>query len=101
MPGARVNDSTQQWAAFTPAPANGPPGAYQLTPNQTFVLYPQLANATTFATPVAEPKPSNQSGALVRSSEKHLRYLIMCPLRQGSHHLQQHILSGLSLGCHL
>ncbi len=100
MLGGRVNDSTQQWAAFTSAPANGPPGAYQLTPNQTFVLYPQLANATTFATPVADPKPSNQSGALVRSSEKHLRYLDHVPVRQVPHHLQDTLI-GLSFGCPL
>ena len=62
-----MNDSLQQWAAFKPAPADGPAGAYQFTPNQTFALYPQLANATTFATPTAAPVPSQQFGATVKS----------------------------------
>ncbi|EIE20494.1 acid phosphatase/Vanadium-dependent haloperoxidase [Coccomyxa subellipsoidea C-169] len=61
---SRVNDSTQQWADFKPASAeNGPTGAYAFTPNQTFVLYPQLANATTLATPNANSPPSQQAGA--------------------------------------
>ena len=62
----RVNDSTVQWADYQPAPANnGPVGVYAFTPNQTFVLYPQLANATTIATPKANPSPSQQAGAAV------------------------------------
>lgn len=68
--GSRVNDSTQQWAAFKPAPADGPAGAYQFTPNQTYALYPQLANATTFATPTAAPVPSQQFGATVRATHQ-------------------------------
>ncbi|CAL8465032.1 g4567 [Coccomyxa elongata] len=61
---SRINDSTQQWADYQPASANnGPVGVYAFTPNQTFVLYPQLANATTIATPKANPPPSQQAGA--------------------------------------
>eukprot|EP00884_Botryococcus_braunii_P023567 jgi/Botrbrau1/9895/Bobra.0080s0024.2 len=48
---SRVDDNSQRWFPFTPAPPNGPPGAWQFTPNQTYALYPQLANTTTFVTP--------------------------------------------------
>ena len=48
----RLDDGFDKWAPFTPAPANGPVGAYQFTPNQTYALYPQLANVTTILLPV-------------------------------------------------
>lgn len=75
---SRVNDSTQQWADYQPAPAtNGPVGVYAFTPNQTFVLYPQLANATTIATPKANPSPSQQAGAAV-SAESSFLCILPC-----------------------
>jgi hypothetical protein len=43
------DDGAKAWPAFKPAPADGPDGAYQFAPGQTFAVYPQLANATLFA----------------------------------------------------
>ncbi|KAK9835005.1 hypothetical protein WJX81_003537 [Elliptochloris bilobata] len=52
---SRVNDSSADHVLFTPPPQlKGPVGAYQYTPatlnakTQTFALYPQFANLTTF-----------------------------------------------------
>lgn len=39
----RTYDGSQSWADFHPAPVGAPTGEYQFTPNQTYVLYPQLA----------------------------------------------------------
>ena len=64
----RVNDSSQQWAGFRFAP-NNTVGGYQPTPGQTASLYPQLANTTTFVTPLARDwypeKLSNFTHAVV------------------------------------
>lgn len=43
-----LQDGLSNYSPFTPAPTPGPPGAYQYTPGQTFVLYPQLATTKTF-----------------------------------------------------
>lgn len=48
----RLNDSSANWAQFRFAP-NNTVGKYQPTPGQTAALYPQLANTTTFVTPLA------------------------------------------------
>ena len=48
----RVNDTSQQWAEFRFAPINSV-GVYQPTTGQSAALYPQLANTTTFITPLA------------------------------------------------
>ncbi|CAM6048346.1 unnamed protein product [Sphagnum compactum] len=42
----RTYDGSQTWADFHPAPPGGPVGEYQFTPNQTYALYPQLAQTT-------------------------------------------------------
>lgn len=39
----RTYDGSQSWGDFHPAPVGAPTGEYQFTPNQTYVLYPQLA----------------------------------------------------------
>jgi hypothetical protein len=52
-------------------------GEYAFTPNQTFVLYPQLANATTLATPKANPPPSQQAGAAVSAAVPTYPYSLM------------------------
>ncbi|GAB4813265.1 hypothetical protein N2152v2_000311 [Parachlorella kessleri] len=54
----RLDDGFDKWVSFTPAPANGPVGAYQFTPNQTYALYPQLANVTTILLPANQSAPS-------------------------------------------
>ena len=46
--GAHLADGLSNYVAFVPAPAGGPAGAYQFTPNQTFTLYPQLATTKPF-----------------------------------------------------
>lgn len=48
----RIDDGSQDWAQFRFAP-NNTVGAYQATPGQAAALYPQLANTTTFVTPLA------------------------------------------------
>eukprot|EP00775_Hariotina_reticulata_P009825 gene9825-9983_t len=47
------DDKGAAWARWEPAPA-GTPFRYQLVPNQTYALYPQLAQATPFILTVAE-----------------------------------------------
>lgn len=49
---SRIDDGSQDWAQFRFAP-NNTVGAYQATPGQAAALYPQLANTTTFVTPLA------------------------------------------------
>jgi len=49
----RVEDQSTSWARFKPAPP-GTPFKYQFVPNQTYALYPQLAQATPFFLGVAE-----------------------------------------------
>lgn len=44
----RSYDGSQEWSKFHPSPPGGPTGKYQFTPNQTSVLYPQLARTRPF-----------------------------------------------------
>ncbi|KAK9826000.1 hypothetical protein WJX74_004007 [Apatococcus lobatus] len=75
---SRVNDTSQQWAQFRFAPNNSV-GVYQpATAAQTAALYPQLANTTTFITPLARDWYPQQfakfNHAVIGTSQYDLEY---------------------------
>lgn len=47
----RLNDGSQRLIDYKPAPPGGPLGAYEYTPGQTFVVYPQLNSTRPFLIP--------------------------------------------------
>ena len=51
----RVDDGSQEWVNFVPSPPGSAPGVYQFTPNQTYVLYPQLSTTTPFVIGDVQP----------------------------------------------
>lgn len=51
----RVDDGSQEWVNFVPSPPGSAPGVYQFTPNQTYVLYPQLSTTKPFVISDVQP----------------------------------------------
>jgi hypothetical protein len=54
----RLEDGFDRYAPFTPSPAGGPVGVYQLTPNVTALAYPQIATTQ----PLVLTSPSQVCG---------------------------------------
>lgn len=64
-PARSLCDGFDRYVPFTPAAAGSPPGEYQFTPGQTFVVYPQIAQTKPLVlSSVAEVRPGRGGGPL-------------------------------------
>lgn len=84
----RSHDGSQKWANFHPSPPGSPAGQYQFTPNQTYSLYPQLANTKPFVIKSAKEFDTLGGPLKVPSAEYNADYNVVATIGNANSTLQ-------------